>query len=278
MTDMRRKTVRDIRALKSKPEGFVCLTAATAPVAQVTDRHADLILVGDSLGMVIYGLPSTLGVTLEMMIAHGAAVVRSTSRALVVVDMPFGSYQENPEQAFRSAARIMADTGCGAVKLEGGSEMAQTISFLVQRGIPVVAHVGLQPQSVHQAGGYRVVGRQAEEGRKIENDARAVADAGAFGVVLECVTPDLAGRITADILPPTIGIGASAACDGQIIVTEDILGLTLGPHARFVRSYANLGEVMDSALESFARDVRARRYPSAAETYFPGSVIRTDAA
>ena len=256
-----RRTVRDIRAHKGMPEAFVCLTAYTAPMARIADQHADILLVGDSLGMVIYGFESTLPVTLDMMINHGRAVVNSSSRALVVVDMPFGSYQESPEQAFRNAARIMADTGCGAVKLEGGAEMTKTVEFLSQRGVPVIGHMGLQPQSVHSAGGYRVTGRQGAEAEKIMTGAQAIAHAGAAALVLECIDSDLSDTITGRIDIPTIGIGASVACDGQIIVTDDILGLTPGPHPRFVKKYAEIAEDIDEALKCFASEVRGRKFP-----------------
>lgn len=271
-----RKTIRDIRAFKGRPEAFVCLTAYTAPMTRIADRHADVLLVGDSLGMVIYGFDSTLPVTLDMMLNHGKAVVRSSTRALVVVDMPFGSYQESPEQAFRNAARIMAETGCGAVKLEGGAEMAATVEFLSQRGIPVIGHMGLQPQSVHSAGGYRVTGRQGGEAEKIMLGAQAIARAGAFALVLECIDSDLSDAITGRIDAPTIGIGASAACDGQIIVTDDILGLTPGPHPRFVKKYAEIGGDIDEALKCFASEVRERKFPDRNFVYAKPAPVCSD--
>lgn len=262
-----RNTVRHIKEFKNRKEAFVCLTAYTAPMAAIADRHADVLLVGDSLGMVIYGFNSTLSVTLDMMILHGQAVVRSSTRALVVVDMPFASYQESPEQAFRNAARIMAETGCAAVKLEGGAEMASTTAFLVQRGIPVMGHVGLQPQSVHAEGGYRVMGRSDPEQKKIMTDADAISKAGAFSLVLECMEERLAGEITRRIPVPTIGIGASAYCDGQIVVTDDILGLTPGPYPKFIKTYSELGRTVDDALSRFAGDVRNRLYPGNENLY-----------
>ncbi|CAH2605597.1 3-methyl-2-oxobutanoate hydroxymethyltransferase (plasmid) [Rhodovastum atsumiense] len=213
---------------------FVCLTAYTTPMARLLDPHVDLLLVGDSLGMVLYGLESTLPVTLEMMIAHGAAVMRGTQRACVVVDMPFGSYQESPQQAFRNAARLLAETGCAAVKLEGGVEMAETIRFLTARGVPVCGHVGLMPQSVN-ATGYRVQGRDAAEAGRVTEDARAVAAAGAFAVVIEGTTRPLAAAITRDLPVPTIGIGAAPECDGQILVSDDMLGLFTAFTPRFVK-------------------------------------------
>lgn len=261
-TQVKRKSVTDIRALKSKSQPVVCLTSYIKPIAQLADRHADLILVGDSLGMVLYGLPSTLGVTLDMMMTHGRAVVDATTQALVAIDMPFGSYQESPQQAFRNAALLMANTGCQAVKLEGGCEMAETVSFLTQRGIPVIGHVGLQPQSVNSAGGYRVTGRADHERASLMKDAQSITEAGAFAIVLECMDEELARDITNMVAIPTIGIGASVACDGQILVTEDLLGLTGGPVPRFVKQYAHLAEQIDSALQSYAGEVREKTFPS----------------
>ncbi len=270
-----RRTIRDIAAAKGKKEAIICLTAYTAPVARLADPHADLILVGDSLGMVLYGFPSTLPVTLDMMILHGRAVVNASEKSLIVVDMPFGSYQESPAQAFHNAARIMAETGCAAVKLEGGSEMAETVSFLVQRGVPVIGHIGLQPQSVHSAGGYRVAGRDQQEARSILASAQALAEAGAFAVVLECMDETLAGKITKQIHIPTIGIGASAGCDGQILVSEDLLGLTPAPRPKFVKNYADLSSVIDKALGDYAREVRERIFPGTQNIYMsPDRKIR----
>ncbi|HEY0292035.1 MAG TPA: 3-methyl-2-oxobutanoate hydroxymethyltransferase [Hansschlegelia sp.] len=248
-------------------EPLVCLTAYTAPVAQALDEACDLLLVGDSLGMVIYGLESTIPVTLDMMSAHGAAVARGARHALVVVDLPFGSYQESPAQAFRSASRLLAETGCGAVKLEGGAVMAETINFLTQRGVPVLAHIGLQPQSVNALGGYAARGKAAAEAEAIVADARAVADAGAFAMVVEGVVAPLAARITATVRVPTIGIGASAECDGQILVTEDMMGATFGHVPKFVRRYADVGGTMRAAAEAYAADVRARRFPAEEHLY-----------
>ena len=251
----------DIRARKASDEAIVCLTAYTTPVAKALDPHVDLILVGDSLGMVIYGLDSTLGVTLEMMIAHGSAVCRGARRACVVVDLPFGSYQESAQTAFRSAARVMKETGCAAVKLEGGSEMAETVDFLARRGIPVMGHVGLTPQSVHKLGGYRARGRPGQERARIAEDAAAIADAGAFAIVLEAVFEPLAREITADVGIPTIGIGASPACDGQILVTDDMVGLFTDFTPKFVKRYARLGEDLAAAAEAYAKEVRDRTFP-----------------
>lgn len=261
-------TVTAIRARKGGPP-LVCLTAATAPFAALLDPACDLLLVGDSLGMVVYGEPSTLSVGIEAMIRHGRSVARTATHALVVVDLPFGSYQEGPEQAFRNAARIMADTGCGAVKLEGGAVMAETVRFLVARGIPVLGHVGLQPQSVHAYGGFGARGREATEAGAILADARAVADAGAFAMVVEGVVEPLAREVTAAVAVPTIGIGASVACDGQILVTEDLLGLFETFTPRFVRRYAELGGVIRDAVAAYADDVRERRFPGTENTYAP---------
>lgn len=263
---IRRATPPDILARKGGAP-LVCLTAYTTPVARIADTECDVLLVGDSLGMVLYGLPSTLGVTLDMMIGHGQAVMRGSARALVVVDLPFGSYETSPEQAFASAAHVMAETGAGAVKLEGGRHMADTIRFLAARGIPVMAHIGLTPQAVNGFGGYKLQGRGAD-GDRILDDARAVADAGAFAVVLEKIPDALARRITADLAVPTIGIGASAACDGQILVIDDMLGLFGDFRPRFVRRYAELGAEAAKAVTAYAADVRDRRFPGP-EHVFP---------
>ena len=260
VSPIRRLTVRDIANLKGKTP-IVSLTAYSAPVARSIDSHVDFILVGDSLGMVLYGMPTTVGVTLDMMIAHGRAVVGATRRALVVVDMPFGTYEESPETAFRNAARIMSETGCTAVKLEGGTEMAATIRFLVERGIPVLAHVGLMPQSVNAAGGFRVQGRSDDSARKVRADAAAVAEAGAFAVVIENTVEALARSLTRELPIPTIGIGASPACDGQVLVTEDIVGLGTEFTPRFVKRYAELGEGLGEAARAYADDVRERAFP-----------------
>jgi 3-methyl-2-oxobutanoate hydroxymethyltransferase len=240
---------------------IVGLTAYTAPIARLLDPHVDFLLVGDSLGMVVYGFDSTLPVTLEMMVAHGAAVMRATARALVVVDMPFGAYQETPEQAFRNAARIMAETGCAAVKLEGGVEMAETVRFLARRGVPVMGHVGLMPQSVNAAGGFKVQGRGDEQAERVAADAAAIAEAGAFAIVVEGTIESVARAITERVPVPTIGIGASPACDGQILVTDDVLGVFTEFTPRFVKRYAELAPLISAAAESYAADVRARHFP-----------------
>lgn len=252
-------TPPDIRARKGATP-LVSLTAYTTPIAKLVDPHCDIVLVGDSVGMVLHGLPSTLGVTLDMMIMHGKAVRRGLERALMVVDMPFGTYEESPEQAFRNASRVMGETGCEAVKLEGGDAMAQTIAFLTKRGIPVMAHIGLTPQAVNSFGGYRVQGR-GEAGKRIERDAAAVAEAGAFSVVLEKIPEPLARTITAQVAIPTIGIGASPACDGQVLVTDDMLGMFTDFRPKFVKRYTELGENAQAAIAEYANDVRERRFP-----------------
>ena len=249
----------DIRAMKGGTP-IVSLTAYTTPMAQMMDAHCDFVLVGDSVGMVLHGLPSTLGVTMDMMVMHGRAVARGLSSAMMVVDMPFGSYEESAAQALRNAARIMAETGAAAVKLEGGQHMAETIAFLVARGIPVMAHIGLTPQSINTLGGYKVQGR-GDDGAVLMAEARAVADAGAFAVVLEKVPATLADEITAAIEIPTIGIGASAGCDGQILVVDDMLGLFTAFKAKFVKRYATLGADGEAAIAAYAEEVRGRSFP-----------------
>ena len=245
---------------------IVCLTAYTTPIARLVDPHCDLVLVGDSVGMVVHGLESTVPVSLDMMVLHGQAVRRGVEKALLVVDLPFGSYEASPEQAFHSAARLMAETGCGAIKIEAGEVMAETIRFLVRRGIPVVAHIGLTPQSVNLFGGYTVQGR-GKDADRIRADAKAVSDAGAFAVVLEKVPETLARAITGEIAIPTIGIGASPACDGQIIVVDDMLGLFTDFRPKFVKRYAELGHAASQAIAAYADDVRARRFPAMEHTF-----------
>ncbi len=250
----------DIRARKGT-DPLVSLTAYTTPMAQLMDAHCDFVLVGDSVGMVLHGLTSTLGVTMEIMIMHGQAVARGLDKAMMVIDMPFASYEHDPAQAFRNAARLMSETGAGAVKLEGGFEMAETIRFLVKRGIPVMAHIGLTPQSINTLGGYKVQGRD-EQADAVLADARAVAEAGAFSVVLEKVPQGLANRITAEIAIPTIGIGASAGCDGQILVVDDMLGFFTAFKPKFVKRYADLGPLAEAAIAEYAAEVRARSFPA----------------
>ena len=256
----KRVTIRDIRQMKGR-QPVVVLTAYTTPIARLLDPHVDVLLVGDSLGMVLYGMDTTIGVTLDMMIAHGRAVMRGSRRACVIVDLPFGSYQESPEQAFRNSARVMAEAGVAGVKLEGGVEMAETIRFMVSRGIPVMAHIGLQPQSVHALGGFRAQGKGVGEEEIIRRDAQAVADAGAFAMVVEGTVEPLARAITAEVAIPTIGIGASPACDGQVLVTEDVVGLFSDFTPKFVKRYAQLSDQVSAAAQAYAEEVRARTFP-----------------
>jgi 3-methyl-2-oxobutanoate hydroxymethyltransferase len=265
-TRVRRLSVTQFRARKGKDK-LVCLTAYTAPVARLLDDEVDLLLVGDSLAMVVYGFESTLPVTLDMMIAHGAAVVRATQHALITVDLPFGAYQESPEQAFRAAARVMAETGCGAVKLEGGEEMAETVAFLTQRGIPVMGHVGLTPQAVNVLGGYRSRGHGEAEHAKIVRDGAAIAEAGAFALVLEGVAEDIGRELTERVAVPTIGIGASAACDGQILVTDDMLGVFSDFTPKFVKRYRDLAGDIRGGVREYADEVRRGAFPGAEHTY-----------
>lgn len=255
----------DIRARKGGTP-LVSLTAYTTPMAELMDGHCDFVLVGDSVGMVLHGLPSTLAVTLDMMILHGKAVKRGLRQAMMVVDLPFGTYEQSPEQAFANAARLMAETEAGAVKLEGGVGMAPTIAFLVARGIPVMAHIGLTPQSINTLGGYKVQGRGDAAGRLLA-DAEAVSNAGAFSVVLEKVPQQLADRITAAVPIPTIGIGASAGCDGQILVVDDMLGLFTRFKPKFVKRYATLGEQAEAAVAAYAKEVRSRSFPAAEHVF-----------
>ncbi len=262
---VRRITVPQIRNRKGG-EPIVSLTSYHAHTAAIVDKYADFILVGDSLGMVMHGMDSTIGVPLDLMIMHGRAVVRGTERALIVVDLPFGTYEESPQVAFRNAAQVMKETGCGAVKLEGGARMAETIRFLVERGIPVMAHIGLTPQSSHVMGGFKTQGRDQDTWPAHEADAKAVADAGAFAVVLEGMVEPLAAKISRQIDIPTIGIGASAECDGQILVLEDMLGLNPTP-PKFVKVYGDLGDGIERAVRSYAEEVKARSFPDEKNTY-----------
>ncbi|QIL03093.1 3-methyl-2-oxobutanoate hydroxymethyltransferase [Sphingomonas sinipercae] len=269
----KRMTVPGIRGRKvdgQTERPIVMLTAYTMRQAQLLDPHCDMLLVGDSLGQVIYGLPSTIPVTLDMMCAHGAAVVRGSWHALVAVDMPFGSYEASPEQAFESASRVMKETGCAAVKLEGGEAMAPTVRFLTERGIPVIGHVGLTPQAVNLLGGYGARGRNQAEAAKIVSDASAVARAGAFTIVVEGVLEDIATKVTKSVEPPVIGIGASAQCDGQVLVTEDMLGL-FERTPRFVKRYDDLATRIGEAAATYAEEVRTRAFPTADQTYRPKS-------
>jgi 3-methyl-2-oxobutanoate hydroxymethyltransferase len=269
---VKRLTIPALQARKTRgrplDEPVVMLTAYTARMAQLLDAHCDMLLVGDSLAQVIYGLPSTLPVGLDIMCAHGAAVVRGSWHSVVVVDMPFGSYESSPQHAFESAARILKETGAAAVKLEGGEAMAETVAFLVARGIPVCGHVGLTPQAVNALGGYGARGRSTAEAEKIVRDAQAIAQAGAFALVVEGVVEPIAARITQAVGCLVIGIGASADCDGQVLVVDDMLGM-FERTARFVKRYEDLAPRIQTAAQAYADEVRARRFPTEAETYAP---------
>lgn len=262
----KRRTAASVQALKGE-RPIVWLTAYTAPIAKLLDPHCDVLLVGDSLGMVVYGYDSSVQVTLDMMINHGQAVMRGSKDACVVVDLPFGAYQESKEQAFRAASRIMKETGASAVKMEGGEEMAESVAFLSKRGIPVCGHVGLMPQLVNATGGYRSLGRTDKEADKIRRDIKAIDDAGAFAIVMEGMIETLARDITADIRAATIGIGASAACDGQVLVSDDMLGIFTGFKPRFVKHFANLAPEISRAAETYAAEVKARTFPAEEHTY-----------
>jgi 3-methyl-2-oxobutanoate hydroxymethyltransferase len=262
----KRLSVTQVRNRKGGDK-LVCLTANTAPVARLVDREVDLLLVGDSLAMTVYGFETTLPIGLDTMIAHGAAVVRSTEQALVVVDLPFGSYQASPADAFHAAARVLAETGCTAVKLEGGEEMAETVAFLSARGVPVMGHVGLTPQAVNALGGYRSRGHAPEEHDKIMRDGVAIAAAGAFSLVIEGVAESLARELTAAVAVPTIGIGGSSACDGQILVIDDMLGLFTEFTPKFVKRYRRLGDEIRAAAREYAEEVRQGRFPAVEHTY-----------
>ena len=271
---VKRITVPEIMARKGR-EPIVCLTSYHAHTARLIDPYVDLLLVGDSLGMVMYGMETTLGVTLDMMIAHGAAVVRGAEKALIVVDLPFGTYEESPSQAFHNAARTLKETGCQAVKLEGGVRMAETVKYLTERGIPVMGHIGLTPQNVNVMGGYKTQGREQQQWPELEADAQALAEAGAFAIVLEGMAAELADRISGQIGVPTIGIGASAGCDGQILVTEDMLGLSpIVP--KFVKEFATLGAQIAGAAEAYANDVRSRKFPEEQHTYAMKKPVNSD--
>lgn len=268
---MKRLTVPKIRARKQDgkvDEPIVMLTAYTARQAQLLDEHCDILLVGDSLGQVIYGLPSTVPVTMEMMANHAAAVVRGSYHSVVVVDMPFGAYEASPQQAFESAARLLKESGAAAVKLEGGEAMAKTVAFLSERGIPVMGHVGLTPQAVNVLGGYAARGRSDTESEKILGDARALDDAGAFAVVVEGVVEPIAVAVTQALSCPVIGIGASARCDGQVLVTEDMLGM-FERVPRFVKKYDDVAALIEKRVREYAGEVRSRSFPGADQTYQP---------
>ncbi|MCS6901423.1 MAG: 3-methyl-2-oxobutanoate hydroxymethyltransferase [Myxococcales bacterium] len=270
-TTLRRLTAPDITARKGG-DPIVSLTSYHAHTAAIADKYVDFLLVGDSVGMVMYGFESTLPVPLELMIMHGRAVVRGARRALVVVDMPFGTYEESPTQAFHNAAQVMKETQCGAIKLEGGKRMGETIRFLTERGIPVMAHIGLTPQAINALGGFKTQGRSQDQWASIEEDARVVTEAGAFAVVLEALAEPLAAKITRDISIPTIGIGASPACDGQILVMEDMLGLS--PRIpKFVKEFGKVGEAIENAIRRYADEVRSRQFPAPEHTYEMKSLL-----
>ncbi|MDG2242288.1 MAG: 3-methyl-2-oxobutanoate hydroxymethyltransferase [Rhodospirillaceae bacterium] len=263
-----RLSVRDIEARKGG-DPIVCITSYSAPMAKLMDEHVDVLLVGDTMGMVLYGLENTLAVSVDMMVNHGAAVVRGSQTSCVIVDMPFGSYQVSPEEAFEAAAHIMAETGCAGVKLEGGCVMAETTEFLVTRGIPVMGHVGMTPQSANVFGGFKTQGKSEDGAKTVLEDAKAVEGAGAFSVVIEQTIEPVARRITEEVSIPTIGIGASLECDGQIIVAEDILGIFQDFTPKFVKRYAELGAEISDAVKSYADDVRARKFPAPDHVYGP---------
>jgi len=256
----KRMTVPEIRNRKGK-EPLVCLTAYTVLTAHWLDEYTDLLLVGDSLGMVIYGMENTLGVTLDMMIAHAQAVMRGSKRSCVIVDMPFGSYEESPSVAFRNAARVLSETGASGIKIEGGIEMAETISYLTKRGVPVMGHVGLMPQSLHATGGFKTQGNDEVSAQRIIDDAVAITEAGVFSMVIEGTVEPIARKITETVDVPTIGIGASAACDGQILVTEDLVGLFTDFTPRFVKRYALLGEQIEASAKDYSKDGRSGKFP-----------------
>ena len=262
---IRRLTAPEVRARKGG-DPIVTLTAYTAPMAQILDQHCDILLVGDSLGMVVHGMPNTVGVTVDMMILHGQAVMRGSERALVVIDMPFGSYESSPEQAFANATRILKETGAQAVKIEAGPTAAPTVAFLIQRGVPVMSHVGLLPQNVNVDGAFKAKGRTPEERARIIADAKASDEAGAFAIVIEGVDESLGTEITAAVKAPTIGIGASAACDGQVLVVDDLLGL-FDWTPKFVRRYGNLASGIEQAIKDYAADVRSRAFPGPENVY-----------
>lgn len=262
---IRRKISADIKNSKNK-EPIVCLTAYSYPMASILDDHCDLLLVGDSLGMVLYGMDSTLPVTLDMMIEHTKAVMRGSSKSCVIIDMPFGTYQMSKEQAYQNSVRALKETGCQGIKIEGGIEMAETIRFLVDRGIAVMAHIGLKPQSFNVCGGYKVQGRD-KEAKTILYDAKAVEEAGAFSVVIESVPHLLADEITKEVSIPTIGIGASKMCDGQILVTDDMIGLTQGRIPKFVKKYADINKEISHAIFEYSKDVKAREFPTKDNIY-----------
>ena len=267
--DMQTPNLRlSLKDFKKRQTPIVCLTAYTAPMARLLDPHVDILLVGDSVGMVLYGFENTLTVTLDLMIAHGSAVVRNSSHAVVIVDMPYGSYEHSKEEALINASRLMKETGCAAVKLEGGQEMAATVSHLVDNDIPVIGHVGLMPQSIIKMGGFKIQGRDAAQIEKIKLDAHAIAEAGASLLVIEGTIEPLAHAISDALSIPTIGIGASAACDGQVLVIDDILGTFAAFVPRFAKRYADLAPLISAAVETYATDVRTRQFPGPEHCFY----------
>lgn len=259
--EIKRRTVPELMAYKGSKK-IACLTAYSAPIARLIDPALDLILVGDSTAMVGYAMPDTLSITLQQMADHGAAVVRSTQQACVVIDMPFGSYQVSPAQAFESAAFLLARSGATAVKIEGGAPLADTTRFLVERGVPVLAHVGLMPQYVNTMGGFKAQGMDVDAAERILADAKAHEAAGAFAVVIEGVAESLGRRITEELSIPTIGIGASPACDGQVLVIEDILGLSGDRIPRFAKKFGDAASVIRDAAQRYADEVRSGDFPA----------------
>tara|TARA_B100001989_G_C24544223_1_gene469628 strand:+ start:554 stop:1366 length:813 start_codon:yes stop_codon:yes gene_type:complete len=265
--DEKKTTITDIKNAKGTEKPLVCLTAYTDPIATLIDPHCDLILVGDSLGMVFYGLPSTEDVTLEMMIAHGMAVTCKPRNSVVIVDMPCGSYEDDKDKALSNAQKLMTQTKCDGVKLEGGKDMAPIIAHLVENSIPVMGHIGLMPQSANKTGGYKVKGKTEEGAERLLSDAKAIENAGAFALVIEATMEETSQKITQSISIPTIGIGASATCDGQVLVTEDMLGMLTGHTPKFVKKYADLADEISGAVEDYAKDVRSRKFPSSQYLY-----------
>lgn len=258
---MTRKTILDIADLKAKKTPIVALTAYTYNVAQILDEHCDIILVGDSLGMVLYGYETTIPVDIKLIMNHAEAVVRASKNAMVVADIPFGYSQKNKEHAFDNCAKLLKKTGAQAVKLEGGEEMAETIKYLTDRGIPVMGHIGFKPQSVNMHGGYKRQGKTKEDAKKLVADAKAVEESGAFAVVVECVSEKAAKDIHKKVSIPVIGIGAGKNCDGQILVTEDMLGITeFAPG--FVKNYGGLRDIIQQSVETYSKEVRNKKFPS----------------
>lgn len=271
---MTRKTVSDIKNVKGKDEPLVCLTAYTAPMAAIMDEHCDLLLVGDSMGMALYGMDNTLGVTMDMMINHTKAVMRASEQAFILADMPYGTFENSPKQALENAQKLMRETGCGGVKLEVSPDMTDTVSLLVENDIPVVAHIGLRPQMVEKEGGYKVKGKTEDEARALIDQAKEFEKAGAFTILIEGTVASVSAAITAAINVPTIGIGASPACDGQILVTEDMLGALAMKPPKFAKQYGDLKSVIGEMVESYAHDVRARNFPAEEHLYYPKTVFK----